>query len=116
MKCLIHRDLIYREVVVAMELEQELENDLEDVDSDKNYIETVDEGDAFSWDQVLDDDLDDGIDFIETLEWLFPMHVFLLYNRLRAVAWALAELWLRLFVAHGPSLIFSKPGLLKARP
>ncbi len=67
MKCLIHRDLIYREVVVATELEEELESE-DIVDTDKNYTDTVKEADVFSWDQVLKDDVDDGDDFIETLE------------------------------------------------
>ncbi len=67
MKCLIHRDLIYREVVVATELEEELDNE-DIVDSDKNYMETVNEADDFSWDKVLEDDADDGVDFIETVE------------------------------------------------
>ena len=63
MKCLIHRDLIYREVVVATELKSE-----DIVDTDKNYTDTVKEADVFSWDQVLKDDMDDGDDFIKTLE------------------------------------------------
>ena len=67
MKCLIHHDLIYREVVVATELEEELDNE-DIVDSDKNYMETVNEADEFSWDQLLEDDAsNDGVDFIETV-------------------------------------------------
>ena len=66
MKCLIHCDLIYREVVVATELEEELESE-DIVDTDKNYTDTVKEADVFSWDQVLEDDVDDGNDFTETL-------------------------------------------------
>jgi hypothetical protein len=52
---------------MGTELEEELDNE-EIIDSDKNYTETVNEADGFSWDHVLEDDADDGVDFIETLE------------------------------------------------
>jgi hypothetical protein len=63
LKCLIHRNLLFRDVVVAGDLEEELESediiDREPSDS----VETVTEADKFSWDQILDeDDEDDTVD------------------------------------------------------
>jgi len=52
---------------VATELEEELESE-DVVDTDKNYTDTVKNADGFSWDQVLEDDMDDSDDFIDILE------------------------------------------------
>ena len=50
LKCMYHNDLIFREVVLAMEEEAELEDELVAAD-----VETVQE-DGFSWDQLLLDE------------------------------------------------------------
>ena len=52
---------------MAMELEEELESE-DVVDTDKNYTDTVKDADGFLWDQVLEDDIDDGDDFINILK------------------------------------------------
>ena len=49
------------------QLEKELESE-DVVDTDKNYTDTVKNADGFSWDQVLEDDMDDSDDFINILE------------------------------------------------
>ena len=50
LKCMYHNDLIFQEVVLAMEEEAELEDELVAAD-----VETVQE-DGFSWDQLLLDE------------------------------------------------------------
>ena len=61
LKCLIHRKLLFRDVVVASDLEGDLETeDIIDTEP-SDPTETVTEADQFSWDQILeDDDEDDG--------------------------------------------------------
>ena len=69
LKCLIHKDLLFREVCHAKELELELEND-EQVLENKDYIDTVKEGDGFTWDQLLEDGEEDivGESIVEILD------------------------------------------------
>jgi hypothetical protein len=59
MKCLLHRDLLFREVVSAKDLEGDLESeDIVDGEPD-HFIEVVAEADNFSWDQILADEPDE---------------------------------------------------------
>lgn len=68
LKCLIHKDLLFREVINTKDLEAELEND-EQVVENQDYIDVVNEGDRFSWDQLLEDDeADVGEDMIEKID------------------------------------------------
>ena len=54
-KCLLHRNIIFREVIPASELEQELDSE-EVVDNEKDFVEAVEEANEFSWDQLHADD------------------------------------------------------------
>ncbi|PPQ81720.1 hypothetical protein CVT26_007782 [Gymnopilus dilepis] len=69
LKCLIHKDLLFREVLLAKDLEVELEND-EQVLENKDYIDIVKEGNGFTWDQVLKDGEEDtvGENMVEVLD------------------------------------------------
>jgi len=68
LKCLLHRDLIFREVVTAADLEKELESiDTDDGDT-ASPAEIVAETNGFSWDQVLDDVEDEGDDEIDSFD------------------------------------------------
>jgi hypothetical protein len=68
LKCLLHRDLIFREVVTAADLEKELESVDTDDGETASPAEIVAETNEFSWDQVLDDVEDEGDDEIESFE------------------------------------------------
>lgn len=54
LKCLLHQDLIFREVIIATELENELENEDSAVD-ERDYLDVVFEAEEFSWDQLVED-------------------------------------------------------------
>ena len=58
LKCLIHHDLLFRDVVVATDLEIDLECDIINREP-SDSAETVIEADKFSWDKVLDDNVED---------------------------------------------------------
>jgi hypothetical protein len=58
LKCLLHRNIIFREVIPASELEQELDSE-EIVDNERDFAEAVEEANEFSWDQLLADEADD---------------------------------------------------------
>jgi hypothetical protein len=59
LKCLIHHNLLFRDVVVANDLEGELEAE-HIIDTDpSDSTETVTEAEQFSWDQILDVDEDE---------------------------------------------------------
>jgi len=64
LKCLYHNDLIFREVVVAADIEKEMEQ-LEV--TLENAYGNRDTGDEVSWDQIIedDDDIKDNAD-VET--------------------------------------------------
>ena len=68
LKCLLHRDLIFREVVTAAGLEKELENVDTDDGETGSPAEIVAETNEFLWDQVLDDVEDEGDDEIDSFE------------------------------------------------
>jgi hypothetical protein len=68
LKCLLHRDLIFREVVTAADLEKELESVDDDDGETGSSAEIIAETNEFSWDQVLDDVEDEGDDEIESFE------------------------------------------------
>ena len=68
LKCLLHRDLIFREVVTAADLEKELESVDTDNGETGSPAQIVAETDEFSWDQVLDNVEDEGDDEIESFE------------------------------------------------
>jgi len=68
LKCLLHRDLIFCEVVTAAGLEKELENVDTDDGETGSPAEIVAETNEFSWDQVLDDVEDEGDDEIDSFE------------------------------------------------
>jgi|SRR5258705_9049580 hypothetical protein len=68
LKCLIHRDLIFRDVPIASDLEADLDTDVIDIDP-SDSAEIVAEADNFSWDQILDDEEEDeGGESVEILE------------------------------------------------
>ena len=60
LKCFLHRDLLFRDVATANELERDL--DSEDIIDGElgNSTATVSEADNFSWDQILVDNEDDN--------------------------------------------------------
>ena len=60
LKCLIHHNLLFRDVVVAGDLEKDLEGDLVIDKEPSDSTETVTEADQFSWDQILDNEDDGG--------------------------------------------------------
>jgi hypothetical protein len=67
LKCMLHRNLIFREVVVAEELAGELEE--HEFIVDKDCVDTVQEADEFSWDKAFDDEEDEeGVKFVETFD------------------------------------------------
>lgn len=67
LKCLIHKDLLFREVDIVKDLEVELEHCEDQVSEEQDFVDTVNEGDRFSWDQLLEDDENDvGEDRIES--------------------------------------------------
>jgi hypothetical protein len=57
-KCLLHRNIIFREVITVAELEAELEA-AEVVDIEKDFVEAVEDTNEFSWDQILGDEEDE---------------------------------------------------------
>jgi len=62
LKCLFHRNLLFRDAPVASDLEEDLETDIVDRDP-SDSAEIVTKADEFSWDQILvDDDEDEGRD------------------------------------------------------
>ena len=69
LKCLLHRDLIFREVVTAADLEKELESVDTDDGETRSPAEIIAETNDFSWDWVLDDvPEDEGDDEIDSFE------------------------------------------------
>jgi hypothetical protein len=66
LKCLIHRNLLFRDVPIANDLEADLETDIIDIDPSES-AETVAEAENFSWDQILADEEDEGGDLVEIL-------------------------------------------------
>src|SRR5258707_13272166 len=67
LKCLLQRDIIFREVVTAADLEKELES--VDVDGGTgSSAEIVAETNEFCWDRLLDDVEHEGDDEIESFE------------------------------------------------
>jgi len=62
LKCLFHRNLLFRDAPVASDLEEDLETDIVDRDP-LDSAEIVTKADEFSWNQILiDDDEDEGRD------------------------------------------------------
>ena len=66
LKCLYHNNLIFREVVVAADIEKEMEQ-LEETLEDAYGRDTCDD-DEVSWDQIIEDNEDDEDDNMETSE------------------------------------------------
>lgn len=58
LKCLLHRDLIFREVLKTEKMEEELDL-LNCHEGDPDFVEVVEEANQFSWDQLLLDE-DEG--------------------------------------------------------
>ena len=59
-KCLLHRDLIFRPTITL----DQVEKDLEDVEVDEELVgsrEIVNEGEEFTWDTLVDDDKEDVV-------------------------------------------------------
>ncbi|PPQ97932.1 hypothetical protein CVT26_002952 [Gymnopilus dilepis] len=68
LKCLIHKDLLFREVVLVKSLEMELKNNDQVLES-QDYLEVVKDSDGFSWDQLLEEGEDDiGETMVEILD------------------------------------------------
>ena len=62
LKRLLHKGLIFCHVVFTADIEKELD-DLEDCINDmQTYFDVVNEAEAFSWDQLVEDDEYDGTD------------------------------------------------------
>lgn len=61
LKCMFHNDIIFRDVPISEEVEAELDG-MDTLDEEKDFVETVEEAESFSWDQLLadEDDDDDG--------------------------------------------------------
>jgi hypothetical protein len=59
MKCIYHNSLLFREVQVSSEIEEELDGE-EVIDMDMDSDEVLEEADGFSWDSIVADDDDDG--------------------------------------------------------
>jgi len=59
LKCLLHQDLLFRQVTFTAEIERELDEIEDRLDGEKTYIEVVDNAEAFSWDQLVEDADDD---------------------------------------------------------
>lgn len=55
LKCLIHHDLLFREVDSTTEIEKELDDLGNPPDGKKNSVDTVNEAETFSWDQLVED-------------------------------------------------------------
>ena len=56
-KCLLHHNLIFREVLNMVHVEQELEEEL--IDEELGFCaDAVQQGDEFTWDSLIDDDED----------------------------------------------------------
>jgi hypothetical protein len=54
-KCLLHRDLIFRPTTTLDQVEKELED--EEMDEElAGFREIVNEGDEFTWDSLVDDE------------------------------------------------------------
>ena len=61
LKCMFHNDIIFRDVPISEEVEAELDG-MDTLDEERDFVETVEEAESFSWDQLLadEDDDDDG--------------------------------------------------------
>src|SRR5882757_4824670 len=70
LKCLLHHDLLFRQVTFTAEIEKELDEIEDRLEGDKTYFEVVDDAEAFSWDQLVEDadDDDSPIDLVTKLD------------------------------------------------
>jgi len=61
LKCMFHNNIIFRDVPISEEVEAELDG-MDTLDEERDFVETVEEAESFSWDQLLadEDDDDDG--------------------------------------------------------
>jgi hypothetical protein len=60
LKCLLHQGLIFCHVVFTANIERLLDNLGDGFDDEKSYTETVTEGEMFSWDQLVEDEDNNG--------------------------------------------------------